>query len=59
MPEDQVNAQSGESLQLFTRSDEWLARFLGSDLQIAMLRLFGALVAFLVIGATAAHFASR
>ena len=49
MPEDQVNAQSGESLQLFTRSDEWLARFLGGDLQIAMLRLFGALVAFLVI----------
>lgn len=59
MPEDQVNAQPGESLQLFTRSDEWLARFLGGDLQIAMLRLFGALVAFLVIGATAAHFASR
>ena len=59
MAEDQTNAQPGPDSRLSTRSDEWLARFLGGDLQIAMLRLFGALVAFLVIGATAAHFASR
>jgi hypothetical protein len=59
MPEDQTNAEPGQNLQLFTRSDEWLARFLGGDLQVAMLRLFGALVVFLVIGATAAHLASR
>ena len=59
MPEDQMNAEPSQDLQLFTRSDEWLARFLGGDLQIAMLRLFGAVVVFLAIGATAAHLASR
>ncbi|HEV2550084.1 MAG TPA: hypothetical protein VGU20_22425 [Stellaceae bacterium] len=59
MPEEQANAEPGPDPRLFTKSDEWLARLLGADLQIAMLRLFGALVAFLVIGATAAHFASR
>jgi hypothetical protein len=59
MPDDPVNVEPGQDPRLSTKSDEWLARFLGSDLQIAMLRLFVALVAFLVIGATAAHLASR
>jgi hypothetical protein len=59
MPEEQANVEPAQDIQLFTRSDEWLARFLGGDLQIAMLRLFGALAVFLVIGATAAHLASR
>lgn len=59
MPDEPVNLEPSQDLWLSTKSDEWLARWLGSDLQIAMLRLFAALVVFLVIGATAAHFASR
>ncbi len=59
MPEEQANAEPAQDFRLFTKSDEWLARWLGGDLQIAMLRLFGAIVAFLVIGATAARLASR
>ncbi len=59
MPEEQANAEPAQDSRLFTKSDEWLARWLGGDLQIAMLRLFGAIVAFLVIGATAARLASR
>ena len=59
MPDEPVNLEPSQDLRLFTKSDEWLTRFLGRDLQIAMLRLFGALVAFLVIGATVARLASR
>ena len=59
MPEDQVSAEPAQDSRLFTKSDEWLARWLGGDLQIAMLRLFGVAAAFLVIGATAARFAGR
>jgi hypothetical protein len=59
MPDDPVNVEPAQDSRLFTKSDEWLARWLGGDLQIAMLRLFGALVFFLVIGATAALLASR
>jgi hypothetical protein len=59
MPDDPVNVEPGQDAQLSTTSDEWLARWLGGDLQIAMLRLFGALVVFLVIGATVARLASR
>jgi hypothetical protein len=59
MPDEPVNLEPSQDLWLSAKSDEWLARWLGSDLQIAMLRLFAALVAFLVIGATVARLASR
>jgi hypothetical protein len=59
MPEDHANAEPGQDPRLFTKSDEWIARWLGGDLQIAMVRLFGGMVAVLVIGATLARFASR
>ena len=59
MPDDPVNLEPGPDARLSTKSDEWLARWLGGDLQIAMLRLFGAVATFLVIGATAARLASQ
>jgi len=59
MPDEPANAEPSHDPRLSSKSDEWLALLLGADLQIAMLRLFGTLIAFLVIGATAAHLASR
>jgi hypothetical protein len=59
MPDEQSSAEPSQDTRLATMSDEWLARWLGDDLQVAMLRLFGAVIIFLVVCATAAYWASR
>jgi hypothetical protein len=56
-PHDQWTVEVDSEEQFVTGSDDWLALVLGRDLNVAMLRLFVFVVAFLAIGATAAYFA--
>jgi hypothetical protein len=57
MAHDQWTVEVDSEEQFVTGSDDWLAMVLGRDLNVAMLRLFVFVVAFLAIGATAAYFA--
>jgi hypothetical protein len=52
MTDDHWKVELTREASFVTKSDEWLALVLGSNLQIGTLRLFAYAVAFAAVGAT-------